>query len=503
MQPIRTALGHRDLRLLLGAGLISLIGDWVLRVGLTYYIYVLTGSTLASALMLLASFVPQILLGSLAGVFVDRWDPRLTMIGANLLLAAGLLPLMLVRHAGEVWIVYAVMAWEGCVQQFFGPAEQSMLPALVGDDQLVTANGLTSQTSGIARLAGSAMGGILAAAGGITALATVDVASFLVAAALIARIAAVRGPATVAASGSPAGRLRQLRDEWADGLRVSARQRILRVVLIFLLVTSIGQGIMSTLFAPFVRSVLHGSARDYGLIVAAQAVGGIAGGLIAAWAGDKVVAWRLLGWGAVAFGTIDLVMFLYPLAWVAVWPATACMVVVGVPGALLLAGAMTLIQRGAGESHRGRVFGALGAVEGVATVAGTIAAGLLGQATGIIPVLTTQAFGYIAGGLLVLTALGRHGRARRTGAGTAVIPVLTAAGHSPQTSEMIAAHESATKRNAANRGGHTQHHARADETDAADPVAAGPALVPGQRARAGAGQGGRIPAGRPGGRRRH
>src|ERR1700734_2284062 len=89
MHPIRTALGRRDLRLLLSAGLISQLGDWVLRVGLTYYIYVLTGSTLASALMLVASFVPQILLGSLAGVFVDRWEPRLTMIGANLLLAGG------------------------------------------------------------------------------------------------------------------------------------------------------------------------------------------------------------------------------------------------------------------------------------------------------------------------------------------------------------------------------------------------------------------------------
>jgi Na+/melibiose symporter-like transporter len=63
MTEIRTALRHRDLRLLLSAGLISLTGDWVLRVGLTYYIYVLTRSTLASALMLLASFVPQIVLG--------------------------------------------------------------------------------------------------------------------------------------------------------------------------------------------------------------------------------------------------------------------------------------------------------------------------------------------------------------------------------------------------------------------------------------------------------
>lgn len=179
MGVIRQAIGQRDLRLLLSAGLISMTGDWVLRIGLTYYVYVLTGSTLASALMLLASFVPQIVLGSLAGVFVDRWDSKLTMIVSNLLLAAGLLPLLAVRHPDQVWVIYLVMAWEGCVQQFFSPAQQSLLPALADDRQLVTANPLSGQASDVSRLAGSAMGGIVAAAGGMTALALADIASFL------------------------------------------------------------------------------------------------------------------------------------------------------------------------------------------------------------------------------------------------------------------------------------------------------------------------------------
>ena len=82
---------HRGYRLLLTAGLISLAGDWILSVGLTYLVYRLTGSTLASGIMLLAWWLPQILLSSLAGVLADRWDRRLTMVFADLLLAAGLL----------------------------------------------------------------------------------------------------------------------------------------------------------------------------------------------------------------------------------------------------------------------------------------------------------------------------------------------------------------------------------------------------------------------------
>jgi Na+/melibiose symporter-like transporter len=443
MRAIRTTLGHRGLRLLFGAGLISLTGDWILRVGLAYYIYVLTGSTLASAFMLLASFVPQIALSSFAGVFVDRWDSKRTMVISNLLLAAGLLPLLAVHRASAVWIVYAVTIWESCLAQFFAPAQQSVFPALVEDEHLVTANALNGQTSDLSRLVGSAVGGVVAALGGITALALTDIASFLLAAALIARIAMPRRERTAGQAGSLRTRLTTLRAEWTEGLRLSARERVLRVILIFLAVTSVGEGIMGTLFAPFVRSVLHGSGQAYGFIVAAQAIGGIVGGLIAAAAGNRARASRLFGWGAVAFGAIDLVMFLYPLAWVAVWPAVLCMVVVGLPGALTLAGAMTLFQRATTGDNRGRVFGALGALEGVAMVAGTLTAGFLGQLTGIIPVLAGQGAGYVLAGFAVLAALrGSAGAARPAPAQPAPVQPVPAqpaedpasAGHSLATS---------------------------------------------------------------------
>ena len=151
----RMLRGRRDLRLVLSAGLISMSGDWVLTIGLMYRVYVLTGSTVASALTMASSFAPQVLLGAVAGVFADRWDRKWTMIGANLLLAAGLLPLLLVRGPGQVWIVFAVMFWEGCVQQFFSPAQQAMVPRLVPEDQLLTANAVSGQVSNLSRLTGS------------------------------------------------------------------------------------------------------------------------------------------------------------------------------------------------------------------------------------------------------------------------------------------------------------------------------------------------------------
>lgn len=407
MRAIALALRQRHLRIVLSAGLVSLTGDWALRIGLAYYVYALTGDTAASALMLLASFVPQIVLGSLAGVFVDRWDLRRTMVTANLLLALGLLPLLMVHRPGQMWIVYAVTAWEGCVQQFFAPAQQSLLPRLVDNQHLVTANALNSQNNDLSRLIGSALGGAAAAAGGINLLALLDAATFLISAALIATI-----PTPPRTDSAPAvhlnlwARIAQLRTEWTDGIRLSLRQRVLRVVVVFLLITSVGEGVMSTLFAPFVRSVLHADAGTYGLIVAAQAIGGISGGLLAASVGHRLHADRALGWAAITFGLIDLAIFLYPLVFDAVWPTVVLMVLVGFPGALIIASATTLLQRHTTDHHRGRVFGALGAVEGTAIVVGTCAAGFLGQTLGIVGILTAQGCGYALAGTLVTVLLG-------------------------------------------------------------------------------------------------
>jgi len=71
---------------------------------------------------------------------------------------------------------------------------------------------------------------------------------------------------------------------------------------------------MSTLFTPFVEHVLHGTPQDLGFITAAQAVGGIAGGMVAAASGRRIQAARLLCCGAVAFGLVDLAIFLSRLA---------------------------------------------------------------------------------------------------------------------------------------------------------------------------------------------
>ncbi|MDP9319026.1 MAG: MFS transporter, partial [Actinomycetota bacterium] len=365
---VRLLAANRDYRLLVGAGLVSMTGDWVLGVGLTFLVYQITGSTLASGGMLLSTFLPSILLGSLAGVMCDRWDRRTTMIVANVLQVVGLVPLLTVHGTGTIWVVYVVAAYQGCVEQFFSPAEQALIPHLVPKEELIGANGVNSQIRDLARLVGSGLGGVIATFGGISGLAFFDAASFALAAGLLTLIRYRADKAEIAKGADveqvARGSLSRALAEWRAGLRTCVSSRPLRVILMFGFITAMGEGIMGTLFAPFVRDVLHGTGSDFGLIVGIQAVGGIVGGLCVTSAGHRWSAYALFGWGAVAFGLVDLALFLYPLLLSGIVPALVFMVLVGVPGACTIAGFMTTFQTVTTDEFRGRVFGAIQAVEG-------------------------------------------------------------------------------------------------------------------------------------------
>ncbi|GAA1654640.1 MFS transporter [Actinoplanes couchii] len=393
-------LPARDVRYLAGANLVSSTGDWLLRTGLAYQVYALTGSTAASATAVLAALIPRTLLGPIAGVYADRWDRRRTVIVTNLLLGACLLPLAAVHGPGQVWILYLVLAAQSGLALLFSTAEAALVPALVGDGDLVTANSLNGQARDVARLAGAALGGLVAGFGGVGLLAAVSAGAYAVAAALLSLIRVTR-------TGTPAAERRHLIREGLDGLRIAMSTRTLRTIMVFTVVTGIGEAVMSTLMAPFVHDVLHGSARTYGTIMAAQAVGGITGGLITTMFGHRFPPRLLLGGGTVAFGLVDLALFLYPLVSPSPWPAVVLMVVAGLPGALMIAGLMTVFQTATDDSHRGRVFGTLLTLDSLAMLAGTAVAGTLGDRLGIVPVITIQGIGLCTAGLMVLLLLPR------------------------------------------------------------------------------------------------
>jgi MFS family permease len=396
-------------------GLISLTGDWMLNVALPVYVYLLTRSVLTLSIVAVVSFVPRLLLSSLAGVFADRWSRKRTMIVSDVLLALALLPLLAIHSAGQVWIVYPVAFVAGCVEQFFAPAESALLPTLVGELHLVSANALNGFSQNVSRLVGPALGGLVVALWGLPGVVAADAASFVISAALIALITVTGRPAHKAsAEWSAQAAKTGLIHEWLEGLRLVSRERALRVVFVMMALTSFGEGLFGVLLVVFVTRVLRGGALQLGYLMSAQAVGGILGGLAFGWIGRRLRPARLLGIGALLFGLLDLLIVNAPGLWgvfglrslaPVLFVVLALFALVGIPGAAYQAGFTTLLQVTAGDRYLGRVFGALLTVMAITMLGGMGTAGGLGDRVGAVPLLNLQGGVYVLAGLICLLTL--------------------------------------------------------------------------------------------------
>src|SRR5258708_8337167 len=184
-----TILRQRNFALLWWGRLISTIGDWVLQLALPFHVYQMTGSAASTGLMFIATTLPGVLFGSIAGVFVDRWDRKKTMIIATLLLAALTSLLLPANSIQWIWVIYPVGFFASTVYQFLRPAENALLPQLVAQEHLLTANSLNALGASLAMLIGPGIGGLLMAKGGLTSVIVLDVTSFVFASGMTAFIA--------------------------------------------------------------------------------------------------------------------------------------------------------------------------------------------------------------------------------------------------------------------------------------------------------------------------
>ena len=402
-------LRQRDFRLAWSGGLVSIVGTWALWIALPIHVYQLTGSALATGGVLVAVVTPGIAFGSIAGVFVDRWNRKTTLVVTNVLLALAVLPLLALDDESDVWLVYPAVFVLATLSQFSSPAEDAFLPQLVDRADLVAANSLNSLNNSLGRLLGPALGGSLYAVAGLDGVVLVDSLSFLAAA---AALAAVRTSGAIAPSlprdDAPVGRWRRALHEWRDGVSIVRRRRPVGVVFGVQAITAVGEGVFGVMFVIWVHDVLDGGAPELGWLQTSQAVGALIGAAVSAWVARRLVPEQSFGLALVAFGVFDLLLFNYPLVVKSIWLGIALMVLVGIPSVTGQAARTTILQTHVEDEYRGRVFGALGTTAALLMLAGTLIAGATGALAGPIVLLNIQGASYVAAGLFALVALARY-----------------------------------------------------------------------------------------------
>jgi MFS family permease len=404
-----TTLRQRNFFFLWFAGLISFTGNWMLGIAIPVTVYERTQSTFAVSLVMMSIALPRVLFGSVAGVFVDRWERKRTMVIANLLLLLSILPLLAFQTAQQLWLVMLVAFTQSAIGQFFAPAENAMLPNLVDKEQLVAANALNALNNNLARLIGPVLGGLIISIAGLRGVVVVDALTYLVAAVLILLISVTSQPVQdTEHNASFIQAFKTVFQQWREGLQVIRHNLVVRMMFICNALMGIGEGVVGVLFVPFVTDVLHGEAIQLGWLMSAQAVGGILGSFVIGWVGSRMLPLRLFTISAILFGLIDLLIFNYSAFASGIGIGLLLFVLVGIPVIGTFTSFNTLLQTHVEDGYRGRVFGAFGTTFAIFSVLGMQIAGSMADSVGIVPIINIQGIAPIAAGLLAWFGLRQY-----------------------------------------------------------------------------------------------
>ena len=403
--PLWQLVRNRDFMRVWWAGLISWTGNYTLFVALPVYVYNETASTLATGLSVTASALPTVIVGQLAGVLVDRWDYRRTMLFGNLVLAA-VTPLYLLVLNGPWWLIIPIALAQASAGQLLGPAENALLPTLVDKERLRAANSLNALNNNLARLIGPAVGGLLIGSVGFAGVVIVDALTYLVAALLILGMKARKPSGRSNPERVPPEPFIELFRDWRDGLVAVRASPLLRLSFVAAALVGFGEGFISTLMAPFVEVMLGGGGPELGYIFSAQAVGGVVAGLLLTGFADRIPLLSLLTWGGMLSGLLLIPIFNYPLVYPMLWPILILTALAGLPFAAWGTAQMTLLQSEAEPCVRGRVLGAYFAMFGSAQLVGMVVSGLLGDLLGVM-VINVDAVTYLLSGFIALGAAWR------------------------------------------------------------------------------------------------
>ncbi len=350
------------------ATLLSGLGTWIAFVALTVDVFDRTDSATWVSALLIADFLPAIVIGVAASSLVDRASRRGLMITADLVRFAVFATLPFVDSPA---MIVALAGVAGFATGFFRPAVYAGLPNLVSDEDLAGANSVLQTLENAAWAIGPVTGGILVAATGPHAAYWINAVTFLASAALLAGIPA-RLLQAVAAEGHG------YRRDLAEGFALIRSSRALLTILFawnIVMLAIAGANVSEVVLA---KDAFGAGDFGYGLLVGATGIGLAVGSLFA----GSILEQRSLA--AVYSGSIAVVAAGMVAAALSpgVWIAAVCITVIGAGNGTAVVCNALLVQRGAPDELRGRAFTVLMSSNYVILGAGMLVAGPLTDAFG-------------------------------------------------------------------------------------------------------------------------
>lgn len=346
----------------------SSFGTYIAAVALTLHIDELTGSPKWVAGLLIADFLPIVVIGLLLGPLVDRLSRRWLMISSDLA-RFGVFAVLPFTDSPEV--IVALAGISGVATGFFRPAAFAGLPNLVPDSELTNANSLLQTVETLAWMIGPIVGTLMFTLWGPDVPYAVNAVTFLVSIGLIAAISEQKLRSEESLT----------RGHWrdvADGLRLVASSVPLRTVLIVWNVVLVASAAINVAEVFFAKHTLDAGDVGFGVIVAASGVGLAIGSYLAAPSLGRVglrrnyvgsIALMGAGWGLAALAT-------------SIWVAVPFVIAGSAGNGAAIVCNHILLQRGAPDRFRGRALATIMSSNYAVLGLSMAAAGLLTSAFG-------------------------------------------------------------------------------------------------------------------------
>lgn len=340
---------NRNFRNLWFGQLISNAGDWFNNVAILGLALSLTGNGLAAGLVLLAQNVPFFIMLPISGPVVDRFDRRKVMLISNFFGAVLSLSFLLVRDSSVLWLLYLNIMLLISSATFFGPAAQAVVPNIVSDEELISANALSSSSWGIMVMVGSAVGGIASQFLGRDAIFIINSASFLLANLLIWQVK--MPPVTP----KPEGKRPSTWTEFGEGLKY-VRQHLQVLALVAVKSGWSWAGGVLVLLSVFSDQVFKAGDAGIGILYAGRGLGALLGPfLVRNMVGRSVERSRLIIGFSIAVTGIGYFLFALS-AGIGIWFGFLALVVAHSGGGTMWVLSSVLMQKRVPDGYRGRVF---------------------------------------------------------------------------------------------------------------------------------------------------
>jgi MFS family permease len=331
------------------AQVVSLFGDFLALFAVIAVVSFGMHGTPAQVIGLqIAYMLPIVFVGPIAGVFVDRWPLKPTLVSSDLLRAG--LALLLIPST-SVWQVYIVLAALSCVSAFFGPAQTVTIRLAVPVAGLISANALMQIAFMGSRIIGPSTAGAIVSAFTPKVCYLIDVASFLVSASLIGSVGIKRPAGAPVAAGTSSNRIHQIWIDMGDGWRFIVHHG---AILFFVLAMAAGLftiGCFGPLIAIYVRDTLHLQAGSFGFVSGMVGVGMLIGTQIVRQLARRYTDTSLVLGGLLGIGAGVLLLGAVPH----VAAAFAATFTIGFAFGAIIVPAQTLIQRETPHDMLGRV----------------------------------------------------------------------------------------------------------------------------------------------------